>query len=301
MTSEILVAGRNFKITNLDKIFWPEDGYTKEDLIKYYTEIAPYILPHLNHRPLVFTRFPNGIQGKSFYQKNAPQHLPEWVKTYPWFSSESNRTINFILAEEPATLAWLANQACLEIHPWLSSIDAIDYPDFLVIDLDPSKGSTYQDIKQIAKVVQELLDKLNLRSYLKTSGSQGLHIYVPVFNENTYAEIRSFGQQIAGMVCNVLPDIATIERTVSKRGKKVYIDYMQNVQGKTLSCVYSVRPRPGAPVSTPLKWEEIDAYIPQDFTIKSIFPRLKQQGDLFKEVLTDKQSLKEAKSRLGML
>ena len=146
------------------------------------------------------------------------------------------------MVEETATLLWLANQACLEIHPWLSNVNSIDYPDFLVIDLDPSPDSTYEEVKQIALVTKELLDKLNLHSYLKTSGSAGLHIYVPIINEYTYSEVRSLGQQLASIICNVLPDIATIERSVSKRGRKVYVDYMQNVQGKTLSSVYSVRP-----------------------------------------------------------
>lgn len=300
MPSEVLFAGRKLKVTNLDKLFWPGDGYTKGDLIKYYTEIAPYIIPHLLNRPLVFTRYPNGIEGKSFYQKNAPSHLPEWIKTYPWYSEDSERIINFILVEETAALLWLANQACLEIHPWLSSIQSIDYPDFLVIDLDPSEGSTYEEVKRIALVTKELLDKLNLNSYLKTSGSQGLHIYVPVVNEYTYSDIRSFGEQLARIICNVLPDIATIERSVAKRGRKVYVDYMQNVQGKTLSCVYSVRPLPGAPVSTPLRWEEIHDFTPRDFTIKSILPRLKEQGDLFQEVLVNKQFLEDAKAKLGI-
>lgn len=300
MSSEVLIAGRKLKLTNLDKLFWPNDGYTKLDLIKYYTQIAPYIIPHLINRPLVFTRYPNGIEGKSFYQKNAPNHLPEWIPTYPWYSEDSKRTINFILVDETATLLWLANQACLEIHPWLSNINSIDYPDFLVMDLDPSPGSTYEEVKQIALVTKELLDKLNLNSYLKTSGSEGLHIFVPVINEYTYEEIRSLGQQLASIICNVLPDIATIERSVSKRGRKVYIDYMQNVQGKTLSSVYSVRPRPGAPVSTPLMWEEIHNYTPKDFNIKNILSRIETHGDLFHNVLTDKQSLAEANKKLGI-
>lgn len=301
MSSEVLVAGRKIKITNLDKLFWPNDGYTKQDLIEYYTQIAPYIIPHLINRPLVFTRFPNGIEGKSFYQKNAPSHLPEWINTYPWYSEDSKRTINFILVEETATLLWLANQACLEIHPWLSNVNSIDYPDFLVIDLDPSPDSTYEEVKQIALVTKELLDKLNLHSYLKTSGSAGLHIYVPIINEYTYSEVRSLGQQLASIICNVLPDIATIERSVSKRGRKVYVDYMQNVQGKTLSSVYSVRPRPGAPVSAPLMWDEIHNYTPEDFNIKNILDRIEQHGDLFYKVLTDKQSLTEVKKTLGMV
>ena len=301
MTSEILAAGRKIKITNLDKVFWSAEGYTKKDLIEYYTVIGAFILPHLKNRPLVFTRFPNGIEGKSFYQKNAPSHLPEWINTFTRYSEESKRNISYILADEPAALIWLANQACLEIHPWLSRINSIDYPDFVTIDLDPSFGSSYEEVKTVAKVVKELLDNLQLRSYLKTSGSRGLHIYIPVINEYTYREIRDLGLALANITCQVLPDTATIERLVAKRGKKIYVDYLQNVQGKTLSSVYSVRPRPGATVSTPLRWDEIDDYLPSDFTIKSILPRIEQQGDIFYEVLTDKQSLAGAKKQLGML
>lgn len=300
MVSEVLIADKKVKLTNLDKIFWAEDGYRKKDLIKYYTKIAPYIIPHLINRPLVFTRYPNGIEGKSFYQKNAPSYLPTWIETFPWYSKESDRTLNFILVEEPAALIWLANQACIEIHPWLSSISTIDFPDFIVIDLDPSEGNTYQEVKQIAKVIHELLIKLNLTSYLKTSGSTGLHIYIPIINEYTYEEVRDVGQRLANIVCNVLPDIATIERNVAKRGRKVYIDYMQNVQGKTLTSVYSVRPRSNAPVSTPLKWDEIDDYLPTDFTINTIFDRLLKYEDIFAGVLTNKQSLASVKSQLGM-
>lgn len=300
MKGQVTIQSREFALSNLDKVLWPEDGYTKGEMINYYVRIAPYLIPHLSQRPLVLTRYPNGISGKSFYQKNAPDYLPEWISTYPWYSSDSDRVINFILAEETAALAWLANQACLEMHPWLSRIGSIDYPDFAVVDLDPSPGSKYQDVIDIALAVKQLLDSLKLRSYPKTSGSLGLHIYIPLENRHTYEEIRRFTQTIAAMVCNVLPQIATIERTVNRRGTKVYVDYLQNVQGKTLSSVYSIRPRRGAPVSTPLLWEEVPYVKPADFTIKSILARVEAQGDLFASVLSDHQSLDDAWRALGL-
>lgn len=300
MKGQVTIQSREFALSNLDKVLWPEDGYTKGEMINYYVRIAPYLIPHLSQRPLVLTRYPNGISGKSFYQKNAPDYLPEWISTYPWYSSDSDRVINFILAEETATLAWLANQACLEMHPWLSRIGSIDYPDFAVIDLDPSPGSKYQDVIDIALAVKQLLDSLKLRSYPKTSGSLGLHIYIPLENRYTYEEIRRFTQTMAAMVCNVLPQIATIERTVNRRGTKVYVDYLQNVQGKTLSSVYSIRPRRGAPVSTPLLWEEVPYVKPADFTIRNILARVEAEGDLFASVLSDHQSLDDAWRALGL-
>lgn len=300
MKGQVTIQSREFALSNLDKVLWPEDGYTKGEMINYYVQIAPYLIPHLSRRPLVLTRYPNGISGKSFYQKNAPDYLPEWISTYPWYSSDSDRVINFILAEETAALAWLANQACLEMHPWLSRIESIDYPDFAVVDLDPSPGSKYQDVIDIALAVKQLLDSLKLRSYPKTSGSLGLHIYIPLENRYTYEEIRRFTQTIAAMVCNVLPQIATIERTVNRRGTKVYVDYLQNVQGKTLSSVYSIRPRRGAPVSAPLLWEEVPYVKPGDFTIKNILARVEAHGDLFASVLSDHQTLDDPWTALGL-
>lgn len=290
----IEIGGRKLALSNLDKVFWPGEGYTKADLIAYYVEVAPYLLPHLHNRPLVFTRYPHGIEAKSFYQKNAPANRPGWVPTFAWYSEESERTINFILAEEAATLAWAANLACLEIHPWLSTAPRPAYPDFVVFDLDPSPGSTYQDVRDIAAFLHQMLDELKLRSYPKTSGGEGLHIYVPLQSRYTYQEIRDFAQQVAGLAAAALPRIATVERMVNKRGSRVYVDYLQNGLGKTLSSPYSVRPRPGAPVSTPLEWSEVEQVVPEDFHLKNILPRLNERGDLFAPVLNHRQPLEGA-------
>ncbi|NLB51650.1 MAG: DNA polymerase domain-containing protein [Syntrophomonadaceae bacterium] len=299
--SQASIGGRSFSLSNLDKILWPEDHFTKEELIKYYVQAAPFIIEHLQDRAMVFTRYPNGIEGKSFYQKNSPQHLPDWIKTFPLYSSDSDRIINYTLIEEQATLAWLANQACIEMHPWLSRINSLDYPDFVVFDLDPSADSTYENVIIIAQILNQLLTSLGLHSYLKTSGSLGLHIYVPVINKYTYEEIRVFANKIAALVASSTAKISTIERSVRLRGDKIYIDYLQNGRGKTLCSVYSVRPRPGAPVSTPLEWDELTEVTPADFTIKTIIPRLKERGELFAPVLTDKQSLENAQQKLKSL
>jgi len=298
-TAAISIAGSQIALSNLDKVLWPEEGYTKGELIDYYIQVAPFMLPHLQGRPLVFTRYPNGIDGRHFYQKNAPDYLPEWIDTFPW-ENEDGSVNHHILARSPADLAWLGNQACLEIHPWMSNTASILKPDYFVLDLDPSAGSTWQNVVDIALLIKQTLDQLGLRGYPKTSGAQGLHIYIPVVGRYTYEELRSLAGSIGGLICTLLPDIATIERSVARRGKKVYVDYMQNVIGKTLCAPYCVRPRPGAPVSAPLRWEEVSRALPADFTIKNMPARLGNIGDIFRPVLTDRQHVETVRNRLGI-
>ncbi len=300
VSNTVSIEGRSFDLSRLDKVLWPQDGYTKGELINYYVEVAPYIIPHLQGRPMVFTRYPDGIEKQSFYQKNAPPSLPEWINTYPYYSPDSQRDINFILVEESATLAWLANQACIEMHPWLSCATSVDYPDFAVFDLDPSPGNTFEQIRIIALLTRRILNELGLRSYIKTSGSEGLHVYLPLENKYSYEEVRDFGRSVAQIICTMQPEIATVERTVRKRGVKIYVDYMQNVKGKTLCSAYSVRPRPSATVSAPLDWDEVNSIKPSNFTIKTILPRLQKVGDLFAPVLSNRQSLETAFSQLGL-
>ncbi len=299
-SNTVSIEGRNFSLSRLDKVLWPQDGYTKGELINYYVEVAPYIIPHLQGRPMVFTRYPDGIEKQSFYQKNASSSLPQWINTYSYYSPDSERDINFILVEESATLAWLANQACIEMHPWLSRASSVDYPDFIVFDLDPSPGNSFEQVRTIALLTRQVLNELGLCSYIKTSGSQGLHVYLPVQNKYSYEKVRDFARTVAEIICTMQPDIATVERTVRKRGAKIYVDYMQNVKGKTLCSVYSVRPRPGATVSAPLHWDEVNNINPSDFTIKTILPRLQKLGELFAPVLSDQQSLDAVWSQLGL-
>lgn len=299
--SNVELNGRIIPLSHLDKVFWPQEGFKKVDLIHYYSEAAPYLLPHLKERPLVWTRYPDGIDSKGFYQKNAPAHLPEWINTFTCRSQESDRDIHFILVSDTADLVWLANQAALEMHPWLSRVSAPDCPDFVVIDLDPSPGNTYKQVVKVAWTVKHVLDELMLDSYVKTSGAEGLHIYIPVQNQYDYKQIRDFAQLVAAAVCHLVPELATIERMVNKRGSLIYVDYLQNARGQTLCAPYSVRPRTGAPVSCPLHWDEIDGIEPSQFTIKTILPRLLQYGDIFAPVLNNKQSLAGAQERLGLL
>jgi len=292
--NNIEIEGRVLALSNLDKILWPERGFTKADLISYYLAVSPVLLPHLKDRLMVMTRFPNGVEGKSFYQKNAPDHLPEWIPTFTWSGTR------YILVEEAATLVWLANQAAIELHPWLSRSSSLDCPDFLIIDLDPTPANTYQQVVEVALAFKTLLDQFQLQAFLKTSGGDGLHIYVPIRPVYSYQVVRELGRIMAAMVAQLFPDFTTIERSVNKRGDKIYLDYMQNVRGKTLCAPYSVRPRARATVSTPLSWDEIHLLKPEDFDILSIPQRLQQTGDLFAGVLNTKQSLEDVLKQLGI-
>ena len=293
------VQGQEVSVSNLDKVFWEDEGYTKGHLINYYVQVFPYLLPHLAERPLVVTRYPSGASGKWFYQKNAPESTPEWVNTYPLYSSHSDRYLNFVICDNLATMVWLANQACIELHPWMSRVGSLDRPDFVVFDLDPSEGATYQDVRDVAEVVKEVLHFLKLRIFLKTSGATGLHVLVPVINTYTYDALRDFVRRIAETVVSLIPDKATVVRKVKDRQGKVYVDYLQNIQGKTVCSTYSVRPRPGAPVSTPITWEEMRETKPGDFNITTVPPRLNRRGDIFAGVNTTRQKIDEAWRRLN--
>lgn len=288
--AEIEINGRTLKLSNLEKVFWPSDGYTKHDLLRFYIDISPYLLPYLTDRPINFQRFPDGIEGKRFYQKNTPSFAPSWIKTFPIPSEE--RIINYILIDNLETLVYVINLACLEIHPWHSRTKTIKYPDYGIVDLDPQEGVDYAVVIQVANAVKEVLDSVGLRGYPKTSGATGLQIYIPLLPRYTYEQVRD----IIGFICTLVhekePILTTMERMVKKRGATVYLDYLQNLWGKTINAPYTVRPVPGAAVSTPLSWNEVyeGKVRPADFSIKNIIERLEEKGDLFAPVLTDGQS-----------
>ncbi len=300
MKVRVRVGNQEIDLSNLGKIFWPESGYTKGDLVDYYTRVAPVLLPHLRDRPLVVTRYPDGITGKAFYQKNLPDHTPEWVGTFPYYSPHSARTINFCVVHNLETLVWLSNQACLELHPWLSRCDRPDYPDYAVFDLDPDPPAGYDDAVEVAKTVKTLLDELRLAAGLKTSGATGLHIYVPLARSYTYEVVRRFVEEVGRLIERVLPEKVTLERTVGRRKGKVYIDYLQNVRGKTIVAPYSVRPLEGAPVSAPITWDELDHVAPRALNIKTIPDRIRQVGDVFRSTLGRGQNLDQALKDLGI-
>jgi bifunctional non-homologous end joining protein LigD len=288
----VSIEGREVRLTHLDKPFWPE-GLTKAHLIKYYAEIAPYILPHVRNRPVVMKRYPDGIAGAEFYQKEIPSYAPAWIKTHP--VQHSGKVVPYIICNDTATLVWLANQACVEVHAWLARIENLACPDIAVMDLDPAEGATFDDVLEIALFVRKALDEFKLKSFPKTSGASGLHLFIPIQPVYSRGIVTKVMKYIAGLVAGVVPAKASTGRKVDLRTGKVYLDYLQNGRGKTMAFQYGLRPLPGAPVSTPLEWGEVGKgrIRPADFNIESIFHRLKEKGDLYADVLTLRQSLDE--------
>ena len=283
--------GRKIQFSNLDKVFWPEDGTTKGDLIRYYEAVADALLPYLHERPCHMLRYPDGIHGKAFYQKDAPAHIPDWVETEAIRSESKGEAIRYIICNDRDTLLVMANLASIDIHPWFSRRHTPDNPDWAVFDLDPD-GSPFADVVKIARTLGKVLRGIGLRPYLKTSGATGIHIYVPVKPGYTYDQTRQFCEAIAIHLVKEHKDIATVERVVSRRRGKVYIDYLQNRKGQTVVPPYVVRPRPKAPVSTPLDWDELDLTLdPTAFNIRTVPPRLAKLGDLFQGTLRDPQDL----------
>ncbi|MBX4205050.1 MAG: DNA ligase D [Candidatus Doudnabacteria bacterium] len=299
--SKISINGQELKLTNLDKIYWPKEKYTKGDLIDYYQKIAPFILPYLKDRPESLNRHPNGITGKNFFQKDVGDMPPAWVRTKKIHSESNNAKINYLVCQDEATLIFMANLGCVEINPWNSRIQSQDKPDYLVIDLDPEKIS-FDKVILVAQYVHKLLDSINVPNYCKTSGATGLHIYVPLGAKYTYDQAKEFAHLVAIIINRQLPDITSIERMPAKRQKRVYLDFLQNRKGQTLAAAYSVRPKPGATVSTPLTWSEVRLGLdPAKFTIKTIFARIKKKQDLFRPVLGKGADLNKALSKIAKL
>ena len=288
------VDGHDLRLTNLEKVLFPEDGYTKADLIRYYTEVSPYLVPVIHDRPLTLKLFPDGIGGAFFYQKDKPQFTPKWIQTWVDRSADREGGIDYILGNDLATLVWLANYTAIEIHPWLSRVDDPEHPDIAIIDLDPSKGATWDDVKETAALVRTVLDDLGLRGYPKTTGSRGIHVYVPIARRYTFEESRGFVFDVGRVAREKQPKLVTLE-TVKDRRRGVYIDYLQNVGGKTTAGAYSVRPIRRAPVSAPLEWDEIGSLgRPDAFTIANMGERLASAGDLLAGMLGQEQKLPRA-------
>ena len=285
------IDGHDIKLTNLDKVLFPEDGYTKADLIRYYTEVSPYLVPMIRDRPLTLKPFPDGISGVSFYQKDKPGFTPKWIKS--WTDPEAGRAggIDYILCNDLATLIWMANYTAIEIHPWLGRVDRPDAPDFAMIDLDPATGATWSDVKEAALIVRDLLHDHGLEGFPKTTGSRGIHVLVPIARRYSYEETRGFVERIGKDAREKAPRLITL--TFAKKERRgIYVDYLQNVRGKTTAGPYSVRPIRRAPVSAPLRWDEIPALgRPDAFTIANLPGRLATVGDLLKPALKLAQKL----------
>jgi bifunctional non-homologous end joining protein LigD len=278
-------SGSRVRLTNLDKVFWPAEGYTKGDLVAYYDTIAPRLLPYLRNRPIVLTRYPDGIAGKSFYQKDAPDFVPDWVRTEGIYSKDTDRDIDYFVVDDAETLRYVVNMGTIPIHVWSARVAALERPDWLVIDLDP-KGAPFTDVVRVAQALHRLLDDLELAGYPKTSGATGLHVLLPLGARYTHEQTRTLARLLAVLVVQAVPDIATVARPLSARGGKVYVDFGQNGHGQTIVAPFSVRPLPGAPVSCPLDWAEVTARLdPADFTIRTVPRRFARRQDPLAPVL----------------
>jgi bifunctional non-homologous end joining protein LigD len=268
-----------FELTNLKKVFWPEDGYTKGDLIEYYRAVSPRLLAYLRNRPVVMTRYPDGIAGKSFFQKDAPGFRPAWIRTERMWSEDTQREIDYFVCDDEASLLYVVNLGTIPLHLWASRVPTLERPDWCVLDLDP-KGAPFDHVVEVARAAKALCDRIGLPVLVKSTGSSGLHLMIPLGRQCTHEQSRSLGELLARCLVERLPKIATIVRQVTQREGKVYVDYLQNGSGKLIVAPFSVRPLPGAPVSVPLAWREVTRKLDiRRHTIKTVPARMRKLGD----------------------
>jgi len=270
------IQGHQVRLSNLDKIFWPKTGTTKGQLLEYYIKVSQLLLPHLQGRLVSMQRFPDGAERQGFYQKNCPDNAPEWVKTFTITRSKGRQT-DYVLIDNLATLVWLVNLGVIEFHPWLSSIGTLDYPDHAVFDFDPMELYGIDEVRQVALGLKDMLGKMNLAGRIKTSGATGMQVFIPLEPIYTYKHVRDFVQACCAVLEKMYPAWTTMERSVSKRDGKIYLDYMQNAREQTIVSVYSVRPQELPTISAPLNWEDLHGRInPVNYTVYSFMdnPRL---------------------------
>lgn len=297
---KMVLDGQELKLTHLEKIYWPEEGYSKGDLIDYYLKISKYILPHLAGRPENLFRQPDGISDKGFWHKNL-ETLPDWADYKKVFSESANKIVNHLVCKDTASLIFMINLGCIEVNPWFSRIHSLDYPDFFVLDLDP-EDIEFDKVVETAQTIKTILDEAGLTGFCKTSGSRGLHILIPLGAKYSYETAVTLAKIIATLAHKRLPDFTSLERDPAVRQKKVYIDFLQNGSGKTIAAPYCVRPKRGAPVSAPLKWKEVKPGLnPKDFNIISMPKRLEKIGDILAPLLKEETSMKEAVENLSKL
>ena len=296
---ELSYGKRLLKLSNLDKPFWPDEGITKGDLLAYYRDVAPVVVPHLRDRPFTMRRYPDGAYGKAFFQKDAPKHMPDWIATKRVLvstreSPPRKRWIDAPLVNDEAALLWMVNMGCIDLNTWYSRVDKPDRPDFVLFDLDPSPDVGFAETIQVARLVKDVLDALGLASFPKTSGADGMHVLVPIARRHTYDDTREFAEIVARALARTHRGLVTNEWTKAKR-RGVLVDSNQNGEGKTIASVYSVRPKPGAPVSTPLRWDEVNEKLnPSIYSMDVVRERIANHGDLYAGVLTTRQSLADA-------
>ena len=298
----IKIGGHELAISHLDKIFWPKEKYTKRDLLNYYHAVAPYILPYLQNRPQSLNRFPNGIDRPGFYQKNVSGKVPGWITTFPYRSADDDEAKEFLVCTDEASLLYMITLGCIELNPWSSRTATPDNPDFCIIDLDPDTKTSFDQVIEAALVTKKVLEAAGIDSRCKTSGSTGLHVYFPLGAKYSYDHSKEFARAVVELVHNELPDFTTLERTLSKRKGRMYLDFLQNRPQATIAAAYSARPKPGATVSAPLHWDEVKKGLRMtDFTIRTMPDRLRTEGDLFKSVLGKGIDMEKAIKKLQSL
>jgi bifunctional non-homologous end joining protein LigD len=297
---QIVLDGHELKLSNLNKLYWKKEKFSKGNMINYYLNAAPFILPYMKDRPQSLNRHPNGIDGPNFFQKDQRGKLPDWMQTHEDFSESTNETIEYLVCSNEATLIYMANLGCIEMHPWHSRSKSWQYPDWCLIDLDPDKPNSFEQVMNVAKVVKQVLDSIGADAYVKTSGSTGIHIYIPLGAKYAYDQSKQLAELIVTLVNHELPDLTSVERSPSKRKGKIYLDFLQNRETQTAAAPYSLRPKPGVPVSTPLDWSELKKGLtPTTYNAKNIFDRLKVEGDLFKAVLGKGINLEKVLNKLA--
>ncbi len=280
------VDGREVRLSNLDKVFWTEERITKGDLIQYYADVAPLLLPHIRDRAMVMKRYPHGAGGEFFFMKRAPSPRPDWIRTCA-IEHESGNIIDFPVIDDLPSLLWVINLGCIDLNQWYATCDDVDRPDYVHFDLDPGEGATWEHVLEAGRIVHGALDSLEMPSLVKTTGSKGLHVYVPIVRGPVQKDVWTFAKALAVELAARHATLMTAEYRIAKRPKgRVLVDYNQNAWGRTLASIYSVRPRPRAPVSTPVTWREIDRSVRiEDFRIDNVRPRLAKVGDLWKPLL----------------
>lgn len=297
--ARIRLNGHSVTLTNQRKVYFPDDHITKGDIIQYYQEISGYLLPYLKNRPESLYRTPDGILDDGFFHKDAGDTAPEWVKTKSIYSGSADKNIDYIICNDKATLAYLNNLGCIEMNPWHSKLSTLDKPDYFAIDIDPSSSNTFDEVIETALAVKEVFDRAGADCFCKTSGATGLHVYAPLAARYDYEAVKKFAEIIALLSHELVPEFTSLVRPLKQRGKKIYLDFLQNRRGQTLASVYSVRPVAGATVSTPLEWNEVKKGLhPSKFTVKTIGARLKRKGDLFEGVLGKGLDMEKCLTRL---
>jgi bifunctional non-homologous end joining protein LigD len=284
--ANVSVKGKVVRLTNLNKPFWPDLHISKRDLMQYYADVSPYLLPHIKDRAMVMKRYPHGAYGEFFFMKRAPSPRPEWIELCSIDHGEEN-VIDFPMIQDLPALLWVINLGCIDLNQWYATCDDVDRPDYLHFDLDPVEGTPFEKVRETALVVKQAMDALKMPALAKTTGSKGIHVYIPIVRGPTQKQVWTFAKELARVLEAQFPKLVTAEYRVAKRPKgRVLVDYNQNAWGRTLASIYSVRPRPQAPVSTPVSWEEIEAGIRiEDFRLDNVRERLAEVGDLWKPLL----------------